>query len=106
MAVIDDFEWDDAKSEANLRKHGVSFEVAEALFEDPDLFDGNDARTIGCEVRIRAIGRLDRSRPLGAVRDVLFVCIYTWRGGRRRVISLRRARPEERRGYESRARKS
>ncbi len=30
-----EFEWDDAKAEANLRKHGVSFAEATTAFADP-----------------------------------------------------------------------
>lgn len=30
-----EFEWDDAKAEANLRKHGVSFDEAATAFADP-----------------------------------------------------------------------
>ncbi len=29
------FEWDDAKAIANLRKHGIDFEEAKTVFEDP-----------------------------------------------------------------------
>jgi uncharacterized protein len=29
-----EFEWDDAKAEANLRKHGVSFDEAATVFAD------------------------------------------------------------------------
>ena len=29
------FEWDDKKAAANLAKHGVSFEEAQTVFEDP-----------------------------------------------------------------------
>jgi hypothetical protein len=29
------FEWDEAKNRSNRRKHGVSFEVARRVFEDP-----------------------------------------------------------------------
>ena len=29
------FEWDPDKAERNLRKHGVSFEVASRVFVDP-----------------------------------------------------------------------
>ena len=34
MMVLD-FEWHDAKAEANLRAHGVSFELAKTVFKDP-----------------------------------------------------------------------
>jgi uncharacterized protein len=29
------FEWDEAKAESNVRKHGVSFEEAASVFGDP-----------------------------------------------------------------------
>jgi hypothetical protein len=29
------FEWDDAKAKKNQRKHGVSFDIACHVFEDP-----------------------------------------------------------------------
>ncbi|HUX39601.1 MAG TPA: BrnT family toxin [Rectinemataceae bacterium] len=29
------FEWDEAKNLANLRKHGLSFELARSVFADP-----------------------------------------------------------------------
>ncbi len=29
------FSWDDAKNEINQRKHGVSFEAAQLVFDDP-----------------------------------------------------------------------
>jgi hypothetical protein len=30
-----DFEWDTVKAEANLQKHGVSFDEARTVFSDP-----------------------------------------------------------------------
>ena len=30
-----EFEWHEAKAEANLRRHGVSFDLARTVFEDP-----------------------------------------------------------------------
>ena len=29
------FEWDDRKAASNLAKHGVSFELAKAVWDDP-----------------------------------------------------------------------
>ena len=29
------FEWNDAKNRRNLAKHGISFDIAKSLFEDP-----------------------------------------------------------------------
>ena len=36
------FEWDDAKAEANLKKHKVSFRLATRVFDDPFLFIRQD----------------------------------------------------------------
>jgi uncharacterized DUF497 family protein len=33
--IVYDFEWDAAKARTNLRKHGVSFRAATAVFRDP-----------------------------------------------------------------------
>jgi uncharacterized protein len=41
-----------------------------------------------------------RYTALGFIGDRLYVCIYTWRGHRRRIISLRKANSRERRFYE------
>jgi uncharacterized protein len=30
------FEWDEDKNESNQRKHGISFETAALVFEDPN----------------------------------------------------------------------
>jgi len=29
------FEWDEAKAQSNYRKHGISFDVASRVFDDP-----------------------------------------------------------------------
>jgi uncharacterized DUF497 family protein len=31
------FEWDEPKAAANLRKHGIQFELASTVFADPGL---------------------------------------------------------------------
>lgn len=36
------FEWDENKAEANVRKHGVSFEEAKTVFDDPLYIDFYD----------------------------------------------------------------
>jgi hypothetical protein len=38
----DRFEWDDAKAAANRRKHGVTFDMARTVFDDPDALDERD----------------------------------------------------------------
>jgi uncharacterized protein len=53
----DEFEWDDAKAEANLRKHKVRFEHAAEACEDPfALIELDDSQDYG-EERFLLIGR-------------------------------------------------
>lgn len=58
------FEWDDAKSRQNLRKHGVSFEEAQTVFMDenavrffdPDHSDDEDRfLMLGISFRLRVL---------------------------------------------------
>jgi uncharacterized DUF497 family protein len=49
------FEWDDAKAAANLKKHGVSFELARYVFNDAHLLLLPD-RVVEGEQRWQAIG--------------------------------------------------
>ncbi len=83
------FEWDAAKSEANLRSRGFDFAHAVRIFDGPTL-EMDDERADYGERRIWAIGR--------ANDDVLFV-VYTWRNGVRRIISARKADRRERDVY-------
>ena len=84
-----DFEFDPAKSEANLRKHGINFLAAQGLWRDPALLE-IPTRTSG-EPRFLVIARL-RGRHWSAV--------ITYRGPAIRLISVRRSRPEEVQLYE------
>jgi uncharacterized protein len=83
----DQFEWDDAKATVNLEKHGVDFEDAIAIFEGLVVETPSHR---GGEERWKAIGRLG---------DVLIAVVYTERDSRRRIISARRARRNERAEY-------
>ncbi len=86
----DEFEWDDAKAASNLVSHGVSFEMARAVFEDTYAIDWRDDREAYGEVRYSVIGMSDGR--------LLYVA-YTMRGDRIRMISARGAEPYERRKY-------
>lgn len=85
-----EFEWHAAKAESNFRKHGVSFEAAVEVFDDPDEVTDH-GKMIGGEWRYQTIGRVGRV--------ILFV-VFTLREDdgvpRRRIISARRASREER----------
>jgi uncharacterized DUF497 family protein len=83
------FEWDEAKSEANLRERGFDFAYAALIFDGSTL-EWDDVRRDYGERRIQAIGQVDE--------DVLFV-VYTWRGAVRRIISARLANRRERDAY-------
>jgi uncharacterized DUF497 family protein len=86
--VYGSFEWDEDKAEANLAKHGVSFE--EAALALKDRFSLDIADTLD-PTRIITIGR--------GASNVLYV-ISTDRNDRIRIISARKATPNEQRAYE------
>jgi len=87
-----EFEWDNEKAAANLRKHRVSFEEASSVFGDPLAVTFRDPdHSIG-EIRWLTFG-VSRSA-------VLLVVSHTQRGKRVRLISARRAIRAERKIYE------
>ena len=86
------FEWDEGKRRANLAKHGVDFVDAGRVFKGKYHEWSDDRRNYG-EGRLRVVGEVDE--------DILFV-VYTWRGGRRRLISARRANVDERKAHYTR----
>jgi len=83
------FEWDAAKNEKNIDKHGIDFEDAIGIFAGPVLERPDDRRDYG-EPRFIAFGVFDE-------REIAVV--YTIRGTRRRIISARRASKDERKAY-------
>ncbi len=84
-----DFEFDPEKSAANKVKHGIDFVEAQALWLDEALIEA-PARTED-EPRFLAVGRI-AGRSWSAV--------FVRRGGRTRIISVRRSRKEEIKAYE------
>jgi uncharacterized protein len=84
-----DFEWDQARSEQNEAERRLPFELAALLFEGPVIEHVDDRRAYG-EARIRAVG---------AIAGSTLHCVYTMRGGVRRIISLRYANKKERDAY-------
>ena len=92
------FEWDEAKDRLNRAKHGVSFEEASRIFEDPSALMLHD-RIVGDEERWQAIGR-------GGGSAILVVAhVVRVRLGEEviRIISARRALSQERVRYEAQA---
>jgi uncharacterized DUF497 family protein len=83
------FEWDPAKREANLRKHGIDFARAVRIFEAPVLERQDRRRDYG-EPRFVA---------LGVVEEVLLSVVYTPRESVLRIISARKAHRHEKAAY-------
>ena len=86
------YEWDPEKAEANLRKHGVSFEEGVTVFLDPLAVTYQDPDHSDEERREITVGHSSRQR-------VVFVS-HTQRGDRTRIISARKATRRERKQHE------
>lgn len=84
-----EFEFDPAKSQANKAKHGIDFVAAQALWYDLYAVDADTGHP--AEARRIRVGR---------IAGVLWTGVYVMRNGRVRIISVRRARIQERRRYE------
>lgn len=85
------FEWDDHKAEANVAKHGVSFNEALTCFYDPQQVAFYDPDHSEDEDRELLIAHSDKGR--------LLIVIYTLRGQTLRLISARKASRQEARTY-------
>ena len=85
------FEWDAKKNTANIAKHGVSFELAQRIFEGPVLTVTDDREDYG---ELREIS-------IGMVYGIAFLTVsHTDQRGKVRIVSARPASPKERRRYE------
>ena len=82
------FDFDPAKSAANLKKHGIDFVGAQDLWRDPDRL----------EVPARSLDE-PRTQVIGRIGGVMWSAFITTRGDRIRIISMRRARDEEKAAY-------
>lgn len=87
--------WDPLKAEINKSKHGLSFEAAALVFDDPYLVSDLDP----CETEVRW-------RTVGMVMGVLILVVHTEPSSDLhsfelvgRIVSARKATPAERRGY-------
>jgi uncharacterized DUF497 family protein len=86
-------EWDPAKDRKNMRNHGVSFEEAVTVFEDPMMATIDDPDHSVTERRMVTMGYSSQGR--------LLVVVHTDRGDKIRLISARRPTRSERRFYEN-----
>jgi hypothetical protein len=79
------FEFDPHKSAGNLAKHGIDFVDAQALWEDVNRIEG-PARQVRHEERWLVVGRIGTTHWTAAI---------TYRHDQIRIISVRRAHPNE-----------
>ena len=87
---MEEFEFDEAKSQANLNKHGIDFVAAQELWKDPYLL----------EIRAKSEDE-PRFALIGKIDERYWSAIVTYREGRIRLISVRRSRKKEVELYES-----
>ncbi len=84
-----EFEYDPKKSRRNAQKHGIDFAEGQALWEDSGLL-----------VLPSRFPNEERYLAIGRIEDLLWTAVFTERGERVRLISIRRSRHEERELYE------
>ncbi len=85
-----EFEWDEKKNKANIRRHGISFELASIIFND-FVISRWDKRSYGGEEREISYGRIRGER--------IIVVVHIDRGEKIRIISARKANKKERKIY-------
>ena len=85
-----EFEFDPQKSKKNKEKHGIDFVEAQKLWEDPYRIE-IPAKYVD-EPRYLLIGR---------IKEKYWSAIFTYRSNKIRIISVRRARKNEKEIYNS-----
>ena len=84
-----EFEYDPEKSSRNAEKHGFDFVEGQALWDDSGLL-----------VLPSRFPHEHRYLAIGRIADFHWTAVFTERGERVRLISIRRSRHEERELYE------
>ena len=84
--------WDPAKNRENQRKHGISFDDAKAVFQDPDRIEVLDDRDYDEE----------RWITIGTIGKIVTLVVYTERNSGIRLISARKADPDDTADYYAR----
>ena len=85
-----DFEYDDQKSNSNLKKHGIDFATAKQLWDDPDIVEVQTKSEN--EPRFLIVAKIAKNH---------WSAVITYRGNVIRIISVRRSRKLEVELYES-----
>ncbi|MBD2741572.1 BrnT family toxin [Coleofasciculus sp. FACHB-1120] len=90
-----EFEWDETKAAINCKKHGVSFEEAKTVFDNPLALIFDDEKHSVDEHREIIIGHSRNNQ--------LLLVSYTERPNAIRIISARLVTRREREDYEQNA---
>jgi uncharacterized DUF497 family protein len=85
------YEWDEAKREANLKKHGYDFADADIVYENPVKFTIHTTRR--GEPRLQDVAIVE-------MQGLILTLVYVIRGYNIRIISFRKASRKERRAYD------
>ena len=89
------FEWDESKNRRNMAKHGVSFESAMLVFDDPHALSDLD----------RVVDDEERWQTIGQIGVAVILVAHTWWEDNGedviRLISARRTTSPERKAYET-----
>ena len=85
------FEYNEHKSSINHSKHGINFQEAQKLWEDPYAFELPSPQSED-EERFLVLGKIDSKN---------YTAIITYRDKNIRIISVRRSREKEKKLYES-----
>ncbi len=85
-----DFEYDNNKSTSNLKKHGINFISAQALWVDYELI----------ELQVKSKDK-PRFLVIGLIAKKHWSAVITYRSDAIRIISVRRSRKKEVKLYES-----
>jgi uncharacterized DUF497 family protein len=88
------FEWNEVKAKANAAKHGVDFEEARTIFNDPQLLTFEDFYHSEHEQRYLSLGISSSGR--------LLIAAHTGEDNVIRLINCRPTTRRERRTYEER----
>ena len=84
---MNDYEWDERKRRENADRHDIDFTAIYQFEWETAVYNSNDQRGEERVVATNYIG------------NRLYTVVFTWRGDKRRIISLRRASRREERDY-------
>ena len=99
-----EYTYDQKKNEENIKKHGISFEIAKEVFNDPLNFNTNDDSSSASERRYQTVGTTNDGKLLVVIHADESRLNYQNEIEFIRIISARIATSSERRRHEKWAR--